>query len=447
MLKRVVRVLLFLLICSSMLQAAPARAEDTKLGPVLSILLCDEVEDEHRGKGETPLCSSRVTGSGATSLGGPFAFYDITVKVDDGHETYLTSLPGQRYTGEDYGYKFSFVPAEGVKYEFQTQASDPRGITGEVSSFSEPFLLPKDSLPSDPEAPFQSPSVPIADPGPNQIVVVNSQVLLDGSGSYDGITGTAEGLMYDWEFHFSTEPLVLDNADTANPSFTPTAEGSYLIRLQVSKAEDAETARQYSAIRYVRVIAVEELDTSVVVDTGSPTQVALGERVVLNGGGSRPSVESGAIYRWDLINRDSLDTLVAVQNSTAPVATFIPDKTGAHMFRLSVYNGEDFDYMDLLVSVYDRGLVGDLIEQQLSVQCGFNCNLADLDMDTSVTKADWLLFQEAMGSGAGESNYTTSADLNRDNLVNELDEVVFAECLATELSGTGATVSVGGERE
>jgi hypothetical protein len=383
------------------------------IAPMLPLLLSDE--------GQYCLYGLPVTGS--SSLGGPYSYYDVTVRIDGGPATYLTAFRGQRYDGENYGYRFSFFPEAKRRYEFSIQAKDPMGLAGEPSDFSSSFSLPGNQGKTN-TGPF-----PIADAGENQVVLTNTQVQLDGSGSYDGMTGSANGLVYNWEVHFSKEPISLENSNTATPTFTPAIAGSYTFRLQVSKANNNGSVTHYSLVRYITVHVVDDLATALVVNMGQPIRVPLGETMKLNGSGSLPEPDDGGIYRWDFINHAAIGSNAQIQSSNNVVATFTPDVIGTYLFRLSVYKGEDFEYKNMLVSVYDKKSVGKLIEQPMSVDCGFSCINADLDGDGEVSQADLDLFLSAKGSVPGEQNYLREADLNRDRLVNSLDEKVFTDCL------------------
>ncbi len=407
------RFFIILLVAGFLLPVTETFGNNKVIAPIMPLLLS--------GDGQYCIYGLPVTGS--SSMGGPFSYYDVTVKINGGPNTYLTAFRGQRYDGENYGYRFSFFPEPKRRYEFRIQAGDPMGLMGEPSDFSSSFSLAGNQGETTPGP------IPIADAGENQVALTNTLVQLDGSGSYDGMTGSSSELVYNWEVHFSKEPISLENSNTATPTFTPTVAGSYIFRLQVSKENNDGSATHYSLVRYISVHVVDDLSTALVVNMGQPIRVPLGETLKLNGSGSLPGPDDGGVYRWDFVNHASLGSNAQIQSSSSVVATFTPDVIGTYIFRLSVYKGEDFEYKNMLVSVYDRKTVGKLIEQPLSVDCGFSCTNADLDGDGGVSQADLDLFLSAKGSVPGEQNYLRKADLNRDRLVNSLDEKVFTDCL------------------
>jgi hypothetical protein len=73
---------------------------------------------------------------------------------------------------------------------------------------------------------------PVADAGPDQTVIVNTLVTLDGSGSYDPDNDPIEG--YSWALVSGPEGVVLDQTDPVHPTFTPTTTGTYLFQLIVT---------------------------------------------------------------------------------------------------------------------------------------------------------------------------------------------------------------------
>lgn len=79
---------------------------------------------------------------------------------------------------------------------------------------------------------------PVANAGPDQTVFVDSLVALDGSASQDPDNGPSS-LTFSWTMLGGPTTVALAGADTAYPSFTPTAVGDYQFRLQVSDGKDS----------------------------------------------------------------------------------------------------------------------------------------------------------------------------------------------------------------
>jgi len=129
----------------------------------------------------------------------------------------------------------SFIAEEEDIYEFSLMVVDDEDL---------------ESLPSTVTVEVLDPSVsykPVADAGPDLIVVTGDRVELDGSGSYD-IDGEVEA--YIWTVN--SQNIQLQGDDTANPYFTAQTEGSYIITLIV---EDDQGERSDPDIVKVEVSA------------------------------------------------------------------------------------------------------------------------------------------------------------------------------------------------
>lgn len=74
-------------------------------------------------------------------------------------------------------------------------------------------------------------TAPTANAGPDLEVQLGARVPLNGMGSSD-LDG--DSLSYFWQVIRSPQPVAIDDAETATPSFLPPAEGVYEISLRVS---------------------------------------------------------------------------------------------------------------------------------------------------------------------------------------------------------------------
>lgn len=82
------------------------------------------------------------------------------------------------------------------------------------------------------DAVFTINQVPVADAGAKQTVAAGTQVVLDGTASYDEDFGPA-ALSYRWT-QMTGSPVTLNAADTATPHFIPTDTGTYRFSLIVN---------------------------------------------------------------------------------------------------------------------------------------------------------------------------------------------------------------------
>jgi hypothetical protein len=361
-----------------------------------------------------------------SATGGRTYFYDIYTMIDDAPSVYLTSVPSAGLRGNDSGYLFGFFPENSVKYQFQAQASDSKGLKGYASDWSVVDTTYYDQKKQ------KSASFPVADPGLPQVVQTGTEVTLDGSGSYDPATGDNPRLLYRWECYSSTASITLADSNTVNPKFTPAEKGTYQFRLIVSKEKTGgagEEEGSQSAIRYTQVQAVDNLADALNASAGVPLQVPLNGKIVLDGSMSLPVPANNGLYKWELINRESLGTTAVIIDSSLPVASLVPDRTGAHFFRLTVMNNEAYSYQFVTVSVYDASKVGALVEQDIAKGCDLDCRIADLNEDGQIDNLDFVLMVAANGSGRGETAYLKKADFDRNLQVNSHDLEVVEKCM------------------
>jgi len=131
---------------------------------------------------------------------------------------------------------------------------------------------------------------PLANAGPNQVVVTNNPVQLDGSGSTDTSGNT---LTYSWKLSSpsgSDATSKLSNASNVTPSFTPDADGNWVAQLTVNdgKGNNSSAAVTISAATSPSVGSVPPL-----ANAGLNQKVASGSTVQLDASGSHFVAVSG----------------------------------------------------------------------------------------------------------------------------------------------------------
>ncbi len=75
---------------------------------------------------------------------------------------------------------------------------------------------------------------PFAHAGPDQLVQINTEVTLDGSGSMDI---DMDAITYAWSLVSGPEAVTLSDATAMNPTFTPMMTGDYVLQLVVNDGE------------------------------------------------------------------------------------------------------------------------------------------------------------------------------------------------------------------
>lgn len=173
---------------------------------------------------------------------------------------------------------------------------------------------------------------PIADAGTNQSVALVSPmaaVTLDGSGSSDP---NMDKLTYAWTVE---DPIggavVLDDATSPKPRFTPLLTGSYRAELVVSDG-------QLTSSRAIVRVAVSQSNSPPVAVAGSNQSVITGATVRLSGLGSTDANGNPLTYKWTL-NKPSGSTATLV--TTVPAQpTFVADLSGTYTASLVVNDGQ-----------------------------------------------------------------------------------------------------------
>lgn len=194
---------------------------------------------------------------------------------------------------------------------------------------------------------------PTAQAGSNQSVTVSTTVTLDGSGSQP------EGMIsFQWEI---TEPpqgslAILNQANTAMPTFIPDIPGQYVISLIVT-----DMSMTLSLPDTVVINAILPIDQPIA-NAGSDQSVFLGQTVILNGHASQPQ---GALnFSWDIFELPIGSTSVLNLPNTG-MPTFVPDQPGQYTVRLFVTDESGMtsapDFVNIAVNavepvVFARGI-------------------------------------------------------------------------------------------
>ncbi len=169
-------------------------------------------------------------------------------------------------------------------------------------------------------------TVPVANAGEDQFVVLSSDVTLYGSGSLDE---DREPLTYLWAF--ITRPpgsmTTLTNATTVNPTFTADVAGTYEIRLTVSDTKASHT----------NTVLITTLNTVPIADAGNSAKVLYNSSVTLDGGGSSDTDGNVLSYAWKFLSDPTGNTIL--NDSTTINPSFAADALGTYLIELIVNDG------------------------------------------------------------------------------------------------------------
>jgi hypothetical protein len=237
-------------------------------------------------------------------------FYDdFYVQIDDGPMIYYTTAPVrmQWYAGaSDPGVLGHFFSRDQATYSIYITATDYAMLTSDLSDpFTVHFNYGSFSC--------SKQTVPVADAGPDQVVKADTEVTLDGGGSYDPYGPDTIGLVYRWECYSAPEPVTLsDDGQAAVVSFSPHTNGQYYFRFNVRDVVDGSSFNR-SQVAYTRIAVVADPDDPDLLDANAgPVQEAeAGETVVLDGSRSRVTAGSSQ-YHWEQTNPVGVKELSAL---------------------------------------------------------------------------------------------------------------------------------------
>ncbi len=171
---------------------------------------------------------------------------------------------------------------------------------------------------------------PVADAGPNQNARTGTTVVLDGSGSSD-----PDGGQVNYAWSFVSQPVgsnvALSNSGTVNPSFTPGADGTYVIELVVDDGELNSNGDRM-------VVTASSINSAPNANAGPNQNVTTGDLVSLNGTNSNDPDGDPLSYAWSLASKPSSSS-AALTDAASARPTFTADRAGTYVIQLLVDDG------------------------------------------------------------------------------------------------------------
>lgn len=169
---------------------------------------------------------------------------------------------------------------------------------------------------------------PTARAGTDVAIRVGDIVVLEGGASFDDNTPTAS-LGYSWEFvdRPAGSAVELQGADTATPSFTVDAAGTYVVRLIV--IDEAGLVSPPDDV----LIGSDNLAPTAV--AGDDRLVVIGTMVSLDGSTSTDPENDPLSYAWS-INSAPAESNSVLFDAETVVSSFIPDIAGSYQLGLVV---------------------------------------------------------------------------------------------------------------
>jgi hypothetical protein len=169
---------------------------------------------------------------------------------------------------------------------------------------------------------------PVANAGPDQTVPVATTVTLDATGSTD-MDGDA--LLYEWAIKSAPagSAASLSDPSAVQPTFVVDEPGSYVLQLVV---HDGAYASEPATV------VVSTVNSAPVANAGRDQTAFVTRTVTLNGEHSSDVDGDPLSFNWTLVSAPDGSSAV-LANPTSVTPTFVVDKSGVYVARLTVNDG------------------------------------------------------------------------------------------------------------
>lgn len=183
-------------------------------------------------------------------------------------------------------------------------------------------------------------AAPMAKGGRDQNVLTGSLVTLDGTGSKDP---NGFPLSYQWSFVSvpAGSTTTIGNSTAPNPAFTPDLSGDYLIKLVVNNG----TSNSAPGLVIIRAASPNAAPNAV---AGADQLIYQTDTVTLDGSASSDPNGDPLTYAWLMVSTPA-GSQAAFSNTTAVNPTFVADVNGAYVARLTVSDGVNSSFADVVV--------------------------------------------------------------------------------------------------
>ncbi|MBF0620533.1 MAG: hypothetical protein HQL54_01270 [Magnetococcales bacterium] len=296
-------------------------------------------------------------------------------------------------------------------------------------------------------------NAPVASAGDDQSsIATGTQVTLNGSASTDADSDT---LTYLWSVDSSSEvsSVTLSSTTAAQPTFTPTARGTYVFNLVVNDGTESSSTDQVSII--------VTGNSNPVADAGNGQTVSLSGGVVTLDGTASNDPDSDTIsYAWEFTSVPSGSTvtnqsLITTTNAATP--TFEPDVTGTYYVKLTVTDdystpASATDTVQIVVSntapTANATASESAVQPDTEVTISDNSS-ADVDENDYLSAYSWNLTNVPDGSslttgvlGSGTASGSTSVTIDSVSITPDVEGTFTVTLTVTDSNGVSGTKEV-----
>jgi hypothetical protein len=178
-------------------------------------------------------------------------------------------------------------------------------------------------------------TAPVANAGPDQVVLTNTLAQLNGHSSSDA---DGNSLTYRWTINSRPQnsTSALSDSTASQPTFAPDISGDYTISLIVSDGQSDSS---------IDAVTVKAINEAPIADAGADQSINTAALVTLDGSGSSDPNGDDLNYRWTLHSIPT-GSIARVSNSTIVNPTFTADMTGSYTFNLRVKDDSEFSNTD-----------------------------------------------------------------------------------------------------
>ncbi len=200
-------------------------------------------------------------------------------------------------------------------------------------------------------------NAPLANAGPDMNVYVGDDVVLNASSSYDP---DLDSITFSWS-QVSGASVVIFNANTQQPFFTPTTSGVFEFKVTVSDGQATATDNV--------IVTVDNHNQVPIADAGADIAALVNDAVTLDGSRSYDPDETTISYIWS----QTSGPVVSLNSSNSVNPSFVPTQAGVYVFELQVYDGIDTSSpVSVTVTVQSSALEVTLISPALNTTVSQN---------------------------------------------------------------------------